>query len=236
MTSRYRRMAVLGTIGVALAISQQACANDASETPAAPVTASPTQTTPTRSGNTSATATSEPRDSGSSGERGDPDEADVPGAPAGKPITVPGCLNGDVKVEVTFQPQAVRGKHRLGLVAVTNTSNHTCKVRGHFAMLLVNAADEPVDVPREDVDEPGKAVTVVVKPGRSAFAGIKWTVCDKAASDCGVGNSMRYNLQKSTDGRAAELIDFPTADNNALVMSSLQIGTLQPSSQGVVAW
>ena len=29
MTSRYRRMAVLGTIGVALAMSQQACAKDA---------------------------------------------------------------------------------------------------------------------------------------------------------------------------------------------------------------
>lgn len=238
LASRYQRMAVLGTIGIGLALTQYSCANDASETTAAPVIPSPTQTTPARAGDASATATTTGDSSGSS-RSGQPSvsaEGSDFGDITGTTVTVHGCLNDDVKVEVTFQPQAVRGQHRSGLVTVTNASDHTCKVRGHFAMLLVNAADEPVDVSRKGVDKPGKAITVTVEPGRSAFAGIKWTVCDKTASDCGVGNRMRFNLQNSTDDRAAELIDFPAADKNALAMSSLQIGTLQPSSQGVVAW
>jgi hypothetical protein len=226
MNSRYLRTAVLGAIGVGLALSQQACANDAVATTAAPTTTAPATTAPA----TAATATAAP--STTTSER--PARASVPAE--GGSATVPGCLNNDVEVEVTFQPQATTGKNRSGLVAVTNTSGDTCQVRGHFAMLLVNAANELVDVPRELVDEPGRAVTVTLEPGRSAFAGIKWTACDKAADDCGVGVGMRYNLQSSTDGKFAELTGFPPGEASALTMSSLKIGTLQPSRQGVVAW
>jgi hypothetical protein len=228
MNSRYLRMVVLGTIGVGLALSQQACSNVA----AAPVTAAPTQTSPEQGGSESVTpkATSGSRGSGAS------DKANGSGESTGKTSTVPGCLNNDVAVNVTFQPQATAGDHRSGLVTVTNTSDRTCKVRGHFAIAPVNPANETTDVPLEMVDQPGKAVTINLKPRTSAFAGIKWTVCDKAALDCRVGNSMRYNLQSSGNGKFAELEGFPPAEANAIAMSSLQIGTLQPSRQGVVAW
>jgi hypothetical protein len=223
MNSRYLRMVVLGTIGVGLALSQQACANNA---------AAPTQTSPESSDSASVTpkAPSEPQDSEDSGK------APGSGGSNGKKSTVPGCLNNDVTVNVTFQPQAIAGDHRSGLVTVTNSSDHTCKVRGHFAIAPINPANETIDIPQELVNQPGKPVTVNLKPGTSAFAGIKWTVCDKADSDCRAGNSMRYNLQSSGKGKVAELEGFPPAEANAITMSSLQIGTLQPSRQGVVAW
>jgi hypothetical protein len=227
MHTRYLRMVVLGTLGVGLALSQQACSNNAT----APV-AAPTQTSPDPAGSASVTpkATSESRSSD------DSDKTNGSGGSKGKPSTVPGCLNNDVKVGVTLQPQATTGNHRSGLVTVTNSSGHTCKVRGHFAIAPINPANETTDVPLEMVDQPGKAVTINLRPGTTAFAGIKWTVCDKGDSNCRVGNSMRYNLQSSGNGKVAELEGFPPAEANAITMSSMQIGTLQPSSQGVVAW
>ena len=228
MNSRYLRMVVLGTIGVGLALSQQACSNNA----AAPVAAAPAQTSPESAGSASVT----PKAPGDSPDSGDSGKANGSGGSTGKKGTVPGCLNNDVAVNVSFQPQAIAGNHRSGLVTVTNSSGHTCKVRGHFAIAPINPANETIDVPQELVNQPGRPVTVNLKPGTSAFAGIKWTVCDKADSDCRVGNSMRYNLQSSGKGKVAELEGFGKAEANAITMSSMQIGTLQPSRQGVVAW
>ncbi len=105
-----------------------------------------------------------------------------------------------------------------------------------MAISLVNAADEVVNVPTKKVNEPGPAEAFTVKPGTSAFAGIKWTTCDKGDSSCGVGNTLRYNLEASTDGPVATLEGFPAAESSGITMKSLQIGTLQPSNQGVVAW
>lgn len=228
MNSRHLRMVVLGTFGVGLALSQQACTNGS----AAPVAAAPTQTSPDRAGSAPATprTTSDSPDTGDSPKTLDSDNATA------KPSTVPGCLNDDVTLSVTFQPQAVSGDHRSGLVSVVNTSDHTCKVRGHFAIAPVNSAGETTDVPLELVDQPGKAVTINLKPRTGAFAGIKWTACDKAAGDCRVGNSLKYNLQSSGTGKFAELEEFPAPEKNAIAMSSMQIGTFQPSTQGVVAW
>jgi len=228
MNSRYLRMVVLGTIGVGLALSQQACSNNA----VAPVAAAPSQTSADGAGSASA----KPKAAGGSQDSDDSDKTNGSGGSNGNTRTVPGCLNNDVSVNVAFQPQATAGNHRSGLVTVTNTSDHTCQVRGHFAIAPINPAGETVDVPLKLVDEPGKAVTINLQRRRSAFAGIKWTVCDKADSDCRVGNSLRYNLQSSGNGKVAELEGFPPAVANAITMSSLQIGTLQPSRQGVVAW
>ena len=228
MNSRYLRMVVLGTIGVGLALSQQACANNA----AAPVAAAPTQTSSEPAGSAPVT----PEADSDSPDSEESDKANDSGGSNSKKSTVPGCLNNDVAVNVTFQPQATAGKHRSGLVTVTNSSDHTCKVRGHFAIAPINPAGETLDLPQELVNQPGKAVTINLKPRGSAFAGIKWTACDKADSDCRVGNSMRYNLQSSGKGRVAELDGFGKAEANAITMSSMQIGTLQPSRQGVVAW
>ena len=50
MNSRYLRMVVLGTIGVGLALSQQACSNNA----VAPVAAAPSQTSADGAGSASA--------------------------------------------------------------------------------------------------------------------------------------------------------------------------------------
>ena len=142
------------------------------------------------------------------------------------------CRNDDVSATVTFQPHFVSGGTRLGLVALRNKSAGPCRVNGHVSISLTNAAGEVVQVPTKNVDEPGRAVPITLQPGTNAFEGIKWQLCDKGSADCPAGTGLRFNLQASTDGPDAKLSGFP----QTFTMASLQIGTLQPSTQGVVAW
>ena len=210
MKNRDLRLAALGTIGAVLILSQQACASDVAAQPTtAPAASASTTTGPTSAASTT-TASSR-----------------APASP---------CSNDDVTVDVTFQPQMVKGDNRSALVALTNKSSSTCQVEGRASISLVNAADEVVDVPTKEVDQPGAATAISLRPGRTAFEGIKWTTCDKGSDTCGAGNTLRFNLQASTDGPVAKLIGFPAAEKSDITMASLQVGTLQPSNQGVVAW
>lgn len=218
MNYRSVRIALLGTLGVGLALSQQACGNGTSA--AASATSSPTAaatssaaSAPAATASAVAAATTKPASSG-----------------------VKKCTDADVKVEVTWQPQAEQGNTRMGLVAVTNKSAASCTVNGRATLVLTNAADEAVTVPTKKVDEPGPATAITLKPGTTAFQGAKWTTCDKGDESCPTGNGLRYTLTTGTATKGADLIDFPDPTKSNLTMKSLQVGTLQPITSGVVAW
>ncbi|GGK72340.1 DUF4232 domain-containing protein [Mangrovihabitans endophyticus] len=149
---------------------------------------------------------------------------------------VAACRSQDVTVDVTFQPQRVDGDTRMGLVAVTNDSDQPCTVDGRASIFLTNAAAEVVDVPTSNVAQPGAASEITLQPGTTAFEGIKWTVCDKGDETCGAGNSLQFSLEGTADGRYAKLIGFPAPERSDITMAELLVGTLQPSTQGVVAW
>ena len=150
--------------------------------------------------------------------------------------TAAACRTGDVKAVVTFQPDRTDRASRMAMVTLTNTTKSACVVDGWASISLVNAADEVVPVKTTQVDQPGAPVRTTLKPGTSAFAGVKWTACDKAVASCGVGNTLRFNLRASTDGDVAELEGFPNPAASDITMAKLQLGSLQPSRQGVVAW
>ncbi|WP_285689290.1 DUF4232 domain-containing protein [Actinoplanes sp. NBRC 103695] len=211
MIDRRIRLVVIGALGVGLALSQQACAGSLPTEVAAPGP----------SGVASSSIPTEPpldEDAGSGGSSED-------GA----------CRNDDLEVTVTLQPSRDDDAHR-GLVAVTNKGDEPCRLEGRASISLTNAAGEAVDVPTKEVHEPGAAVPITLKPGTSAFQGIKWTSCDKGSATCPAGNGLRFSVQSSTDGPAAELDGFPAPEKSNLTMKSLRVGTLQPIAQGVVAW
>ncbi|MFG1606530.1 DUF4232 domain-containing protein [Actinoplanes sp. NPDC049265] len=208
------RLMVIGALGIGLALSQAACGP---VTPSGAPAPSPAKTTTTNKAKTK-TKTEAPKSSGGGGSAQSKD-----------------CRNDDLAATVTLQPARADGAMR-GLVAVVNTGKQSCKLEGRAAITLVNAADEAVDVPTREVDEPGAAVRITLRPGTSAFEGIKWTTCDKGDETCGVGNTLRFNVQASTDGPPARLDGFPAPEKSAITMKSLQVGTLQPLTQGVVAW
>jgi hypothetical protein len=121
---------------------------------------------------------------------------------ASPPGVVRACRDDDVAVTVTYQPIRADGRMR-GLVGLANLADLPCQVRGHATISLVNPADEAVDVPTRNTDQPGPPVPVILRPGGAAFAGINWVSCDKEAATCGVGNTLRISLGPATDGPAA---------------------------------
>jgi hypothetical protein len=77
---------------------------------------------------------------------------------------------------------------------------------------------------------------MILRSGGGAFQGMKWQACDRGDGDCPVGNTLRGSLESSAEGVVATLDGFPDPNRSSITMSSLQLGTLQPSPQGVVAW
>ena len=154
----------------------------------------------------------------------------------GTPAAVSPCTATDIKVALTEQPQRREGDSRMALVQLTNASSRTCNVGGWPVIKLVNVTDEVVTVPTQDVAEPGASVPADLALGTGAFAGIKWTICDKAAADCPTGNTIKVGLAKGGPLATAALEGFPNPEQSGITFKSLQVGTMQPSYQGMVAW
>ena len=147
------------------------------------------------------------------------------------------CRDSDVEITITAQsenPTAV-GTQK-GLVTLANSSSTSCRVDGRVFVSLYNAADERVQVPTASVNEPGESVDILLRPGTGAFQGVKWEACDRDDSDCPTGNTLRGSLDSSSQGVVAQQESFPDPSRSLITMKSLKIGTLQPSTQGVVAW
>ena len=60
--------------------------------------------------------------------------------------------------------------------------------------------------------------------------------CDRADSNCPTGNTLRGSLASSGRGVVVAQEGFPDPARSLITMRSLKIGTLQPSTQAVVAW
>ncbi|MCA2216616.1 protein kinase domain-containing protein [Jidongwangia harbinensis] len=171
------------------------------------------------------------------GGRAEPDDGPVevtaaPGAPSPRR-----CRSADTRVTVIAQSDnpTAPGTQKA-IVSVVNESDSACRVEGRVHVGLYNAADERVRVPTRSVDEPDKAADMVLRPGGGAFQGIKWEACDRDTSDCPVGNTLRGSLEESATGVVAALEGFPPPTRSDITMSSLRLGTLQPSAHGTVAW
>ena len=147
------------------------------------------------------------------------------------------CRDADLEIGVAAQSDdATEEGAQRGLVTIANRSGTACRVDGRVFVSLYNAADERVQLPTVPVDEPGEPVDILLRPGTGAFQGIKWEACDRDDSDCPTGNTLRGSLAASKRGVVMAQENFPDPSRSLITMKSLQLGTIQPSTQGVVAW
>ncbi len=126
----------------------------------------------------------------------------------------------------------------LGLLAVTNSSKAKETINGWPTLSFLNAADEPLSVPVKNVKIPGAAMPITLAPGQTAFAGVKWTDGDKGSSSTFVATTLKVTPPGGsapvvanvigTDGKKQGYYEFDIA--------SVQVGTLQPSTQGVLVF
>ena len=153
------------------------------------------------------------------------------GTGSGGTAAAAACATRDVKADLNYQPGG--GK---ALLAVTNTSARPCSLNGWASVRLTDPTGGAARVPTTQVPQPGPPVAITLAPGRTAFAGVKWTVCDKAAGNCLAGNGFQVAPPGGSGSAAGDLLGFPPPEKVAIAMSALQVGTLQPSNQGVLVW
>jgi len=153
-------------------------------------------------------------------------------APAEATTDKAACAATDFKAELTAQGRSI------ALLALTNNGTKECSVRGWAKFSFLAADNSSVAVRVGNVDQPGPGTKIVLKPGQSAFAGFKWASCDKGDESCHVVTTVQVTPPGTGTPLVADFIGFNGGNEkvNELALSSAQVGTLQPATQGVVAW
>lgn len=159
-------------------------------------------------------------------------EAPVPVGSAAAAGGGDACTGEDVKAAATVQDAGV------ALLAITNASDGPCTLAGWPTLGLLGADDHALKVPVEKVAQPGPATPTALDPGETAFAGFKWTMCDLGASGCAVATTFTVTPPGGGTPVNATLTGVEGGDQavEKLPVGGLQVGTIQPSTQGVVAW
>ncbi|GAA4853717.1 DUF4232 domain-containing protein [Saccharopolyspora rosea] len=145
------------------------------------------------------------------------------------------CNGGEFKVDFNVQPQQPGGF----LVAVTNKSDQPCTVNGWMKVKGTDMKGDSVDLPVHDVPVPGAPTDVTIKPGETAFAGMKVETGSKADPNTKVVSGLEAQLPgipgepNSTivpdDGKTWQEQPDPT-----IPVKSVELGTLQPTPQGAL--
>lgn len=136
------------------------------------------------------------------------------------------CTADDFEVEIVVDPA-----HReSGLVTVTNASEGHCDVEGWTGLTVLDADDQPVQVPFKQVDQPGPGTGIDLAPGASAYAGVHFTLGDEGDDDAYPVEKLMAIPASTNDSTPAKLIG---AAPGSLVISSIEMGTLQRSEAAV---
>jgi len=146
------------------------------------------------------------------------------------------CRPADIEASLTAQDPLTTGATVRAMIIVTNTSKNTCRIAGWTTISLLNASGAASPITISNVEQPGPAEPIDLKPGTSALAGLKWTQCDKGDETCPVGNSVEIGVPGTKSGSRTTLEGFPSPEKSGIAMKSVKLGPLQGSRQGVVAW
>ncbi|MFE9399274.1 DUF4232 domain-containing protein [Streptomyces flavidovirens] len=166
---------------------------------------------------------------GSGADRAAAARASADPSPAGKRARH--CRSAHLKADITIQ------KAGSALVALTNKSNRTCTVEGYLTYGGLRADNTPISVSTHRVPHPGPPVLSTLKPGETAFSGLKWTTCNRADENCKV----LFSVIVMPPGDKARIIATVLGMDGKPVNDGLEVradgfttGSLQPSNQGVL--
>ncbi|WP_329580671.1 DUF4232 domain-containing protein [Kitasatospora sp. NBC_01250] len=160
-----------------------------------------------------------------------------PGIPAGtaKPTADASsrCHTGDLTVDVQLQPSSILPDSAM--VLVTNKSSRTCTVYGYLGYGGLRADNSPMVVKTNRVAYPGAPMATTLKPGDSAFAGLKWSSCDKADPNCNVLAGLTVTPPDETTQVTANVlsVDGKPVDQLLVSAAGFTVGSLQPTHEGV---
>ena len=151
-------------------------------------------------------------------------------AHAGDDVSASNCSATDF--EITLQAQPDPSQY---LLTMTNTSDEACQLGGWVNLTPTNMADEPIEeIAGKNVEIPGGPQDITLEPGRTAFAGVHADLGDKGDPSTYVASGFT-----ATPSDMGGSVNAPVNSTNnqpvtEIPLKGLQVGTLQPSSQGVL--
>ncbi|GAA2145068.1 hypothetical protein GCM10009760_33300 [Kitasatospora kazusensis] len=165
--------------------------------------------------------------SSAAGGSGTQPSAPAPGSPA-----TDRCHTGDLKADVQIQP----GGPGSAMVMLTNTGAHTCTVFGYLGYGGLLADNSKVVLSTSRVAHPGPPTRTTLKPGATAFSGLKWSSCDKGDPSCHVLGAIVVTPPDETTQLTATISGLNGRSVPQLTVSTagFTVGSLQPASQGII--
>ncbi|MEB3368147.1 DUF4232 domain-containing protein [Saccharopolyspora mangrovi] len=152
------------------------------------------------------------------------------GSAQGDDVSASHCSATDFEIELQAQPDPSQY-----LLTMTNTSDEACELGGWVNLTPTNMADEPIEeVPSSNVEIPGGPQDITLEPGRTAFAGVHAELGDKGDPNTYVTSGFAATPADMSGTVNAPVNGLNNEPVTEIPLKRLQVGTLQPSSQGVL--
>lgn len=155
-------------------------------------------------------------------------------APPPPPGNLPACKTAQLDVRIIRQLGTSKSGPGVGLAVFTNNATKSCSLSGWPSVGLTRAGT-PVGIATTKVNRPRAPVGMALRPDRTAFAGIQWRTCPPTATGCVAVDGFRLGAPGSTTTQAT-LAGFTSAEQKGFPVSSLVVGSLQPTTTDIVNW
>jgi hypothetical protein len=154
------------------------------------------------------------------------------GSRAGTGTTLASCTAADLKADLNYQPEVTKAGLVSWMLAVTNTSGRSCHLYGHPSFGLQDGSGSLLaDSHTSYTAYPGAAISITLRPGNAAFAGVKWDACPQ-------GDLIGGLVMTPPGQRQHVTVHVLNGDGSTarwrLCGHSVTAGTFQPATQGVV--
>ncbi|MFI5608917.1 DUF4232 domain-containing protein [Amycolatopsis sp. NPDC051903] len=126
----------------------------------------------------------------------------------------------------------------LGLLALENTGKSPVTIKGWPQLQFLAADDSQLKVPTQNVEIPGPGPSITLRPGTNAFAGVKWETGDKGNPSTFVATTLKLVPPHGSGSTVVDVIgtDGKKVGYPEFDVTSVKVGTLQPSTQGVTVF
>ncbi|OLT29853.1 hypothetical protein BJF79_40125 [Actinomadura sp. CNU-125] len=135
------------------------------------------------------------------------------------------CRASELGADLQEQPTG-GGFKTLGMLMITNTGDRDCALPAGWASMGVRTGGDYAAIRTTRANHPGAGMRITLRPGRTAFAGLRWT---SGPGDCQTVQGFGVSWYGSWLPVETSWLEGP----RALCGNSLTQGTLQPSRQGV---
>lgn len=136
------------------------------------------------------------------------------------------CRTKDLRADLTFQ-SAADGRVN-SMLTLTNKSQRSCRVKGHPVVTVYDASLKPAPSLTVPKKWPGAGPSITLKPGITAFAGVQW----RSAPSCALAGGIGFSAPDE-DGVAKARAEAFGVARWRICEGKVNVGTLQPASQGV---